>query len=213
MCKPSDHKAFKSFINVIFTISGEQYGERSLRTKYNNIISNPNEQVEFNQYVKDALSQYIGFANYLEFIRNGEETPSPQVRKFGFLNVLKNNKWSVVTILLVMIATSAFFMVDTQKWMEWQDGQYVEVAFDTEKLTSGILKVLKEDRVEHFKKIHPNCDTEFFNKNGNTTIWYGKNHKRELEYFTDLGRHPETGKSLKPITSYMIKKYICKDYH
>ena len=30
-----------------------------------------------------------------------------------------------------------------------------------------------------------------------------------LQYFTALGLHPETGKTLKPITQYMIDKYIC----
>jgi len=40
-------------------------------------------------------------------------------------------------------------------------------------------------------------------------IWYGRNIKKELEFFTSLGLHPETGKTLDPITDYMIKKYAC----
>lgn len=198
--------------DAIFNISGEQYGERSLRTKYNNMISNPNEQVEFNQFVKDALSQYIGFENYLDFIKNSQKTLTSEVKRPTFLFYLKRKKWTTIAVTFVLITVLAYFMIDTQRWMEWQDGHYVEVAFDSKKLTNGTLKVFKKDRIVHFKKIEPHCKTEFFNKNGNTSIWYGKNHKKELEYFTDLGLHPETGKSLKPITTYMIKKYICEDY-
>lgn len=31
----------------------------------------------------------------------------------------------------------------------------------------------------------------------------------KLEYFTSLGLHQETGKTLKTITKYMINEYIC----
>lgn len=55
----------------------------------------------------------------------------------------------------------------------------------------------------------PSCDLIFFDKSGNAQIWYGKNLKGELEIFTSLGLHPETGKTLKPISKYMIEKYIC----
>ena len=49
----------------------------------------------------------------------------------------------------------------------------------------------------------------FTSKKGDVKIWYGKNIVKELEYFSLLGVHPETGKTLKPITEYMIKKHIC----
>ena len=39
-------------------------------------------------------------------------------------------------------------------------------------------------------------------------ILYGKNAAKEYEYFTHPGLHPETGKTLKPISRYIIKKYI-----
>ncbi|WP_435682498.1 hypothetical protein [Nonlabens sp.] len=55
------------------------------------------------------------------------------------------------------------------------------------------------------------CDTVFFKSDNSVRFWYGKNKKKEIEYFTDLGLHPETGKTLKPITGYMIEKYICVD--
>ncbi len=48
-----------------------------------------------------------------------------------------------------------------------------------------------------------------FKEDDSVRIWYGKNREGELEYFSSQGLHPQTGKTLKPITRYMIEKYIC----
>ncbi len=74
------------------------------------------------------------------------------------------------------------------------------------------LKLYNADRIEHFRKIDPNCETDFFKNDGTEMLWYGKNKSGELEFFTSVGLHPETGKTLKKITKYIIKKYICESY-
>ena len=51
------------------------------------------------------------------------------------------------------------------------------------------------------------------NQDGREQIWYGKNNRGELEFFTSQGLHPETKKTLKKITKYMIDKYVCKKAH
>lgn len=40
-------------------------------------------------------------------------------------------------------------------------------------------------------------------------VWYVKSNNK-VEFFTHYGIHPENGKTLKPITRYIIKKYIQK---
>ena len=70
-------------------------------------------------------------------------------------------------------------------------------------------KILSFFCKDFFKKINPDCEYSFFNNDGSVRVWYGKNVSKELEFFTDLGLHPETGKTLKPITQYMIDKYVC----
>ncbi len=96
--------------------------------------------------------------------------------------------------------------------MVWEKSQYVEVKFDTKKYSLGQIKLYNEDRVKHFKKVDVDCNTEFFDSNEKVKIWYGKNKKKTLEYFSALGLHPETSKTLNPITPYMIRKYICEEY-
>nr|WP_321222415.1 hypothetical protein [uncultured Psychroserpens sp.] len=82
---------------------------------------------------------------------------------------------------------------------------YIKVDFDTENYKVKQLKLYKEERIKFFKKFSCDClETPFFKDNVSNIIWYGKNKNKELEYFTDLWRHPETGKTLKPITQYMI---------
>ena len=95
--------------------------------------------------------------------------------------------------------------------MIWDNDHYVEVKFDIEKYNISQLKYYKEERIKFFKRIEPDCNYEFFSSDGSVMVWYGKNAKKELQYFTDYGLHPETGKTLKPITDYMINKYICDE--
>ena len=93
--------------------------------------------------------------------------------------------------------------------MVWNEDHYVEVNFDVRTYDVKQIKAFKEERITYFKKVTPACDYSFFNDNGSVRIWYGKNPEKELEYFTALGLHPETGITLKPITQYMINKHIC----
>lgn len=60
----------------------------------------------------------------------------------------------------------------------------------------------------NFKKVTVDSNTLFFDAKKQPLIWYGKNATKEYEYFTHPGLHPETGKTLKPISHYIIKKYI-----
>lgn len=125
------------------------------------------------------------------------------------------------TILFKVIIATTFttifilFLMKTNSkpnWMVWKKDHYVEVNFNLNKYDLNQLKLYKEDRILNFKQITPDCNTRFFNTNGHENLWYGKNKNGELEYFTDLGLHPETEKTLKKITKHIITKYICKTF-
>src|SRR5690606_2753570 len=130
--------------------------------------------------------------------------------KINFLHsFLRRNRTTVVIIIGCLIAFLILNSITGEKWMVWEGTQFVETDFDSQKMKTEQMHLLDENQIELFKKIRPNCDTQFFDAKGKAQLWYGKNQNGELEYFTDLGRHPETGKTLKPITRYMIKKYVC----
>ncbi|HPE83819.1 MAG TPA: hypothetical protein PLV43_08885 [Aequorivita sp.] len=189
------------------------YGDRRLRDFYNETRAGTEGDINIPQpKVILALSQYLGYGNYKEFLTKNsidevkaiqEESKVPQ----------KKNKLKLIVILFVLVVVIVFFgyqYFNKQRWMEWEETHYVEVSFDSEKLSEGNLKVYKEERIIDFKKVTPTCASKFFNDDGSVRVWYGKNKDGDLEYFTGYGLHPLTGKTLKPITQYMIGKYICK---
>lgn len=184
------------------------YGERILRDNYNKILENSEETIYIRDYAADALSEYIGFASFADFIKSNLNTKSAlNPKPSGFL---KKNKLIILLFLVVILGVFIYDSATKQRWMVWHEDHYIEVDFDTKKHDINQLKLYKEERIKDFKKITALCDkTKFFNADGSVNIWYGKNRNKELEYFTALGLHPETGKTLKPITQYMIDKHIC----
>lgn len=129
-----------------------------------------------------------------------------------FLFFVKKNKIALIVFASIITAFLIYNSLTIQRWMVWQKDHYVKTKFDTEKLSSGELKLYNPDRIEHFFQVQPDCDYSFFKEDGNENLWYGKNANKELEFFTDMGLHPETGKTLKAITEYMVVKHICPSY-
>lgn len=77
----------------------------------------------------------------------------------------------------------------------------------------GTIITINRSLSNNLKQIKsPDCNTKFFRPNGKPNMWYGKNAKGELEYFTNYGEHPETEETLKKITEHMIITHICPEY-
>jgi hypothetical protein len=102
----------------------------------------------------------------------------------------------------------AFF--SEKQCMQWQKDHYEKV--DCNVLKQGItianeVKPINESEI-NLKRIEVNQQTQFF-KNGKPLVWYSK-IKGKLYYFNSYAINPETGKPLKPITDYIINKYVLK---
>ena len=192
--------------DYIFEDSKEQYGERSLRIKYKDISDGSKKTIRLTKHVEEALSHYLGYEDYAAFVTQNKEIEKKESNKFKFF--LKKNKITLTMSLLIIASVFIYSSATKQRWMVWQDHQYIEVDFDVKTYKVNQIKIYKEERIESFKKIKTDSSTIFFTEDGSVKVWYGKNNKKELEYFSDLGLHPETGKTLKPITAYMINKYI-----
>lgn len=111
-------------------------------------------------------------------------------------------------MFFILMGWSVYSYINRERWMVWENDHYVEVSFDEDLYKKGSLKMYDERLIEQFFKRHPDSIESFFDLNKKAIIFYGRNAEGELEYFTLLDDHPETGKALDPITSYMIKKYI-----
>ena len=201
-------------------------GEKSFRIYRGNAekLAGKSQDIGIKQVaVINGLCDYLGYDSYQDFLKGqlvkgqmvkGEMVVTPEVitpkshKKKGATLFLK---MVILTTLLGFASLFIYKYVNRQRRMVWQENHYVEVDFDAKRYELKQLKIYKEDRILAFKKVAVNCNTTFFNNDGSVRYWYGKNKNKELEYFTDLGLHPETGKTLKPITSYMIDKHVCLD--
>lgn len=214
---PSKSKAAELLSDYIEEQMGFQIGERRLRDYYNAALKE--EEIEIKQQaVRDGLAKYLGSENFEGWLIKENEIQKQQELGYSeeiqskpdFIRdfLIRNKTTALIGIagLIVYLTINSF---NTEKWMVWDGNQFVETSFDGRQVEIGKIKLLDENRLENFKRIVPNCDTQFFNPQGNAQVWYGKNPKGELEFFTELGRHPQTGKTLKPITRYMINKYVC----
>ncbi|HEX9150728.1 MAG TPA: hypothetical protein VF842_01525, partial [Flavobacterium sp.] len=68
-----------------------------------------------------------------------------------------------------------------------------------------IIKPLDKSLLD-LKKIHVYDTTTFF-KNGEAIIWYAKT-ENGIDFFNTHGRHPENDNPLKPVTHYILNKYV-----
>ncbi len=217
---PSKSKAAQVLSDFIEEEFKFQFGERRLRDYFNAALQG--EEIELKQKaVRNGLAKYLGYEDYRDFlIRNSDTKKDPQNLKpvdsrdkgkaYFVAQFLKRNRTTLLIIVGCGIAFLILNSINKEKWMVWEKNHFVETDFDPHQMEKGQILLFNENQIAHFRKIQPNCETKFFDSEGNPQLWYGKNQKGELEYFTDLGKHPETGKTLKPITRYMIDKYICR---
>lgn len=209
--KPSLTNRAEDLSEYIFETEGFVLGERSYRDYFVDAkrLIDTNQDISIKQVkVIKGLSKYLGFDNYEAFVVS-LSPKNNRKRLFTFLRAYK----TILIICLLFLSTSIIlFFVNRQRWMIWQEDHYVEVSFNVEAYKLGQLKLYNADSIQYFKKINPDCNTDFFNADGHVNVWYGKNEDNAYDYFTDLELHPETGKTLNPITPYIIRTYICKDY-
>ncbi|MAX71226.1 MAG: hypothetical protein CMC76_09025 [Flavobacteriaceae bacterium] len=181
---------------------------RTLRNYYK--TASEEEEINISRIeTVNGLCKYIGFKDYNDFINSQKTVDVSTVKKENKKNFLKKIYLFGFIVIVTVLTTVLLFLNNNEpKFMIWKIDHYEEVELDLNKYKLSDLKVYKQERIDNFKKIQPDSNYHFFNSDGTERVWYGKNNDKEYEFFTDYGRHPETGKNLKPITKYIINKYI-----
>lgn len=106
--------------------------------------------------------------------------------------------------------TAKDLIIEDKECMQWQTDHYEYIDCDSN-TSQGFLEIPVEPADEikaKLRKIEVTENTIFF-VNDKPVIWYSKVNE-ELEFFNTYGFHPVTGKPLKPITKYMIDKWVKK---
>ncbi|WP_456312536.1 hypothetical protein [Pseudomonas shirazensis] len=137
-------------------------------------------------------------------------TEVPNEIKISFVEIVKQNKVSLIAIICLSIV-AGYFIFFNKGCMQWSKDHY-EVVDCKEGIEGNPNEIIVYDsHLLDFKKISV-CDTTSWYVNGESIIWYGKTNN-QVDFFSTCGkgRHPETKKTLRPLTGYIKGKYQSKD--
>lgn len=194
-----------SVLNYLSEQLNMNVSDRTLQRYYNRFIENDGSKGIPNYEILNILSSYLGFENFRDYsdsriVRSESKIP-------GNLSL---KKLSIGASVVGAIGLGSYFIGANESGdcMKWEVDAYVESP--CENASSSIYPSLPMDEnlMKTFRKIEVDEDTEFF-EYGKPKIWYSKT-KGKVEFFSSPGNHPATGKPLKPITQYMVDKYVLK---
>jgi hypothetical protein len=192
--KDSVHGKAEYLSEHIFEVYKFQVSSKTL-TRYQKKEYSPSHPLT------DYLAQFLGYKNYGEFVKS----ESGSVFK-SEANYKKSKAWIIALILVPLLGVSAYvgYQNGKEECMIWKEDHFEKTTCSGDENE----EILRTFRLENFKKIEPTETTTFF-KNGKAKVWYDKTNN-ELGFFTTPGIHPTNGKTLKPVTYYIVEKYIRK---
>jgi len=124
-------------------------------------------------------------------------------------------KIGIIGIIVVIIGISFFLNIrnwTTKECMVWKEDKYEAVDCSMTINSFAETTLPKDDKlIEEFRKMKVDSKTSFFDKKGNPKVWYIKNTNGTLEFFNQPGLQPETGKTLRPVSRYIIQEYVLNE--
>lgn len=129
----------------------------------------------------------------------------------------KANKYIAMLIILsgsIVLGSTGYAVwnITKPKCMVWNGETYKKTHCNkiSEHTHHNILP-LNDEVLKKFRKVTVCDTTTFFHPNGHPKVWYGKSPEKGYEFFSHHGLHPETQKTLKPVTPYIINRHILKN--
>ncbi|MBE8726879.1 hypothetical protein [Flavobacterium hungaricum] len=123
----------------------------------------------------------------------------------------KKMKYALVFAALLFVSGIIYFALPQKHCMQWSEDHYelVDCDLKVEGFAASNPVELLDESLINLKKIKVCDTTQYFDKNGNAVIWYAKT-ANGIDFFDGHGRHPESNNSLRPVTQYIINKYVKK---
>lgn len=223
--KKSKNGYFEYFVNVIlkndaYKAKGFVISNKAVKNYYEKYVEKKvNKSGEPKNDLKNVIAQYLGFENYLDFEQSINKTKINTTKNKKAENKKRNpektNKVSKTKKLLIILSILLIFPViyflnnpkNSKTCIIWVDNHF-EKNNCTKK--NSIDNAIYNINIENFKQIEVTPKTEFF-KSGNPMIWYGKSSSGKITFFTAKGIQPETLVDLKPVSEYIINKYVYTD--
>ncbi|MNY28153.1 hypothetical protein D3C86_1621090 [compost metagenome] len=126
-------------------------------------------------------------------------------------SISKKIRYLAITAILVGLGLIIYLALPQKECMQWSGDHYeiVDCNLKGEGLITTNPVELLDGNLVDLKKVKI-CDTTvYFDKNHNAIIWYAKRGD-SIDFFNSHGRHPENNSPLKPVTKYILDKYVNK---
>jgi hypothetical protein len=134
---------------------------------------------------------------------SGQERVNKRSRRL-IVTITISVAFGMIVYLLWINKPSTPVVTGREACMFWAHDHYQPVSCSM-KLENTLVIGLDSEMIAHFKKIN-RPDTITLNAIG--SVWYVK-YRGTIEFYTDSGFHPiDPNLRLKPITAYIIRKYI-----
>ena len=214
------------FLQEVFLKAKKESGEKSLKKWAEFIAYYLTEELKYplsvktleryyngdtipNTEKKDKLANFLGYKDFRDYLsvkenfRNEGEMDEENATK-----AIGKNHRKYLSFIIGLISFSILgvvylkYSIGSEDCMIWKNDHYEITPCEGKQGETVKIPYL----LKNFRQINVTDTTSFF-KNGKPNVWYDK-HNYKLYYFSAPGINPETGKTVKEITPYMIDKYI-----
>ncbi|TGN27781.1 hypothetical protein [Empedobacter tilapiae] len=240
-CGSSSKNAISTYLNTIFIDDYNfSISTKTISRYYESLEKNEINEKNISIDTLNTLAHYIDYENFGDFNQknqlkkseekevNVEEIASIEPilddniseeesiinlssKKSNFFEKIKLQKNKIIIgggVTTALVAGNLFLNSINQNssCMVWKENHYEEI--ECEETSLQMNAVPYNETVFQLKKI-TKPDTLNI-ENALDKVWYTKING-EVEFFTNYGLHPENGKTLKPVTKYILTKYVLKN--
>lgn len=154
----------------------------------------------------DAMSVYIGYQDFQDYLLNRGKIPIGSGRNPKAQLKTKNPERTVIVVLVfIIIGILGFRSIigDPLQCMIWKGTQFKKISceFDPKIYKPGKIREFDSKLFKNMRMI-PKKEVKV------GSSYYYKLSKDSLEFFSWYGKHPVNGDDLKPVTDYIVNKYI-----
>lgn len=154
--------------------------------------------------------------NAREILSENEGTKTLQTTRLEFDKKSSMKKKMIMgllgfTALFSIGYTVKDLAIPQKECMQWQHDQYVAIDCQgvINNLYTAVAVVPFDENTAKLRRVTV-CDTTTFFEGDKPIIWYCKVNGVP-EFFNGPGLHPITGKGIRPITKYIINKYVIQE--
>lgn len=187
----------------------DQVSSTTLKRTYKKYVLKDKIDINPSKHTINELCKYIEYNDYGNFVK--------KTRPKRLTYLISKIVTAIVLPLLILFLIKkdqAIIKDSNYKCMAWVEDHYEKVSCDLNFHPKSGRKIepFETKKLSNFRKVEVTILTKFFADEAKKQplIWYYKNKKGEIEYFTAPGLHPTTGKTLDEITPYIIEKYVPK---